>query len=170
MAYNYDALYSETPDALGAPTDVFVRFFNQFDRDNACILDVGCGQGRDALFIARLGHRVVGVDLSPHGIQDLEAAAQKENLDITGIVADLTGYAPGDTYDVILIDRTLHMLTRAARQDLLARLLDHVEPNGWVLIADEASNIVDFEQVISDHSATWTTKYGERGYLFVQRD
>ena len=43
MAYNYDKLYSETPDALGKPTQVFVDFFDQFERKYARVLDVGCG-------------------------------------------------------------------------------------------------------------------------------
>ena len=55
MSYDYDALYARTPDALGAPTRAFVDFFDGYDRPNVRVLDIGCGQGRDALFIARLG-------------------------------------------------------------------------------------------------------------------
>ena len=65
MAYNYDKLYGETPDALGPPTRVFVDFFASYRQQNARVLDVGCGQGRDALFIARQGHSVVGVESVP---------------------------------------------------------------------------------------------------------
>jgi len=75
MSYNYDKLYGETRDALGAPTSIFVDFFDQFDRTNVRVLDVGCGQGRDAIFIARKDHRVVGVDISPNGIRDLQDVA-----------------------------------------------------------------------------------------------
>ena len=170
MAYNYDKLYSETPDALGPPTKVIVQFFARLDRNALRVLDVGCGQGRDALFIARQGHRVTGVDLSPHGIRDLEGIAQQEGLDIQGVVADLAYYQPDDDYDVILIDRTLHMLARTARLEVLSRLLDHVTLKGWLLIADEASNMEDFIHIITAHSTTWTTELSERGYLFIQRD
>jgi cyclopropane fatty-acyl-phospholipid synthase-like methyltransferase len=52
-------------------------------------LDVGCGQGRDALFIAIKGHRVVGMDISANGIRDLKDVASRENLPIEGIVADI---------------------------------------------------------------------------------
>ncbi|MFV0409702.1 MAG: class I SAM-dependent methyltransferase [Paracoccus sp. (in: a-proteobacteria)] len=82
MAFNYDALYGETSNALGEPTPIFFSFFKGFDRQNARILDIGCGQGRDALFIARSGHRVTGVDISPTGIDDLNAAAAAEQLAI----------------------------------------------------------------------------------------
>jgi len=52
----------------GQPFPEFVQFFVDFDQVNASVLDLGCGQGRDALFIARMGHDVLGVDLSPTGI------------------------------------------------------------------------------------------------------
>lgn len=48
MVYNYDALYATEPNALGAPTPAFVQFFETFANPVARVLDVGCGQGRDA--------------------------------------------------------------------------------------------------------------------------
>ncbi len=170
MAYDYDKLYGDTPDALGAPTKVFVDIFQGFDRADARVLDVGCGQGRDALFIARLGHRVVGVDLSPNGIRDLRDAATREDLPIQGVVADVETYVPEGDFDVILIDRTLHMLAEPKRLAVLERLLNHVSPNGQVLIADEATNIPGFEAVVAESPHDWQTTFQERGYLFVRRD
>ncbi len=170
MGYDYDKLYGETRDALGPPTKAFVDFFDRLEMKQARVLDVGCGQGRDALFIARAGHRVVGVDLSPNGIRDLTQAAQREGLDIQGQVADLNDYAPDGSFDVVLIDRTLHMLDESERLALLARLLDHVVPNGHVLIADEPSNIAGFRLVIARHLETWHETYAKGGFLFLQRD
>ncbi|MDC0736947.1 class I SAM-dependent methyltransferase [Cognatishimia sp. SS12] len=169
MAYNYDKLYGDTPNALGDPTQIFVDFFSKLSGAPQRVLDIGCGQGRDALFIARLGHHVVGVDLSANGIRDLRAAAEAENLPITGHVADITKYTPDGNFEIILIDRTLHMLDQAAQQQVLATLLDHVTPQGWVLIADETSNIAGFQQTIAAHHCAWSTQYAKRGYLFLQR-
>ena len=170
MAYDYDKLYGAERDALGPPTDVLVAFFDRHIGSTGRVLDVGCGQGRDALFIARKGHAVVGVDLSPNGIRDLVAAARAEGLAIAGVVADITGFVPEGDFDIILIDRTLHMLERAARLAVLARLLDHVAAGGWVLIADEPANMAGFRRVIAAHARAWTTRFEQRGYLFVQRD
>ncbi|MCK8484971.1 class I SAM-dependent methyltransferase [Aliiroseovarius sp. S2029] len=169
MAYDYDKLYRETPDALGPPTKIITRFFDRLKQDTMRVLDVGCGQGRDALFIARQGHSVVGVDRSPHGIRDLEATAKREKLAITGVIADLATYDPDGAFDVVLIDRTLHMLARPVRRDVLSRLLDHVADRGWLLIADEPSNMADFERTIATHSAAWTTELSQAGYLFLRR-
>lgn len=169
MTYNYDKLYGETPNALGQPTAIFVDFFEQLGPEHRRVLDIGCGQGRDALFIARLGHSVVGVDMSQNGIRDLHACAARESLPIEGIVADITSYQPNGLFDVILIDRTLHMLARDERCSVLGKLLDHVDGHGWLLIADEASNIGDFKAVVAAHGAAWRIAVQKRGYLFAQR-
>lgn len=169
MAYDYDKLYGETIDALGQPTPNIVDFFDKLGRQNIRVLDVGCGQGRDAIFIARMGHRVVGVDISANGIRCLKDVAEKESLPIEGVVADIAAYKPNGTFDVVLIDRTLHMLNRPTRRAVLARLLDHVAKTGWLLIADEASNIADFEKTCEAHAAAWKTLVRRRGYLFLRR-
>lgn len=170
MAYNYDELYQSTPDALGVPTKVFVDFFARYDQKNARVLDIGCGQGRDALFIARAGHRVVGVDLSRNGIRDLTNAAAKEGLPVEGIVADLETFTPKGMFDVLLIDRTLHMLDETPRHAVLARLIDAVSPGGWALIEDERSNITGMKAVFAIHDADWQITIEKRGTLFLQRN
>jgi len=166
MAYDYDALYATQPNALGQPTAAIVGFFDTFQMTDARVLDVGCGQGRDAVFIARAGHRVVGVDLSEHGIGDMMAAAS--GLRITGDVADITTYQPDGMFDVILIDRTLHMLPRADQRVVLEKLITHLCPQGWLLIADEASNMQGFRATMAASGRDWTITKDSKGMLFAQ--
>lgn len=168
MTYDYDKLYGATPEALGPPTAVFVDFFDRYPRRDARVLDVGCGQGRDALFVARREHRVLGVDLSANGIRDLVAAARREGLPIEGVVADITAFTPPGIFDIVLIDRTLHMLDRAARRVVLTRLLGHLAEEGWLLIADEPSNMGDFKSVLAADQRDWTLTRETRGILFAR--
>lgn len=112
---------------------------------------------------------VVGVDISANGIRDFLAAAAKEHMVVEGIVADITTYTPEGKFDVILIDRTLHMLPKEQRLSVLNRLCDHVDENGWVLIADDASNIDGLKHIVSSHPLNWTIQTPRRGYLFAHR-
>lgn len=169
MAYNYDKLYGTTPNALGEPTAVIVDFFKQQKETNLRVLDIGCGQGRDAMFIARLGHHVVGVDASPNGILSLNEAAAAENLSIKGITANIVSFIPDTHFDILLIDRTLHMLANKDRIDVLTRLLAYVTVDGWVLIADEALNIQSFKKVFETCGSDWEFHLEKRGYLFVKK-
>lgn len=169
MAYDYDNLYGSTPQALGKPTQVFVDFFERNKMETLRVLDVGCGQGRDALFIASMGHSVVGIDLSPNGIRDLIAAASKKNWAVEGVVADISTFDPIGEFDVVLIDRTLHMLPEKERLGVLARLIRTVPKGGWVLIADEVSNMQGFKDVFVMSGKAWETYLDAGGNLFLRR-
>lgn len=168
MAYDYDKLYRETPDALGPPTKALLDAFATHLGGPARVLDIGCGQGRDALPLARMGHRVVGVDLSPKGVADMIAAAAAEGLDVTGHAADITGYIPEGRFDALLFDRTLHMLAPPERHAVLARLLEYLEPGGLVFLEDEPSNMAGFRAVLAQSGSAWKTLLDRRGSLQVR--
>ncbi len=168
MAYDYDALYATQANALGKPSPAFVSFFATYNSVRARVLDIGCGQGRDAIFIAQAGHRVVGVDISKHGIAGMLQQAKAQKLDISGIVSDVITYEPEGQFDVILIDRTLHMLPDNAQSKVLAKLITHLQPQGWMLIADETSNLPRFREVFSKSGRKWSTHKDGKGLLFAQ--
>lgn len=168
MSTDYDALFRTTPDALGPPTPELVRAFERHLAPAARVLDLGCGQGRDALFLARLGHDVVAVDAAPHGIAALKQAAARDGLPVEPIVADITTYAPSGRFDLLLFDRILHMLSEADRHRVLRRLVPLLAPGGLVLIADEPRHRRDYRACLAD-IGTWETLKDTRGFVFLRR-
>ena len=168
MPTDYEKVYRQSKHALGSPTREFAAFFNSLDEPCLRVLDIGCGQGRDALLVARLGHQVEGVDASPTGIRDLLAEAAAEGLRVKGYVADIREFEPNGLFDVLLVDRTLHMLHADDRTKVLAGLLKYVAPRGYVLIADERSNICVFEEVLDNDERRWHHELKRKGYLFVR--
>jgi|TARA_B110000977_G_scaffold67028_1_gene91056 tellurite methyltransferase len=168
MAYNYDALYASEPHALGAQTKDIATFLDGLALSGARILDVGCGQGRDALPLARAGHDVTGVDLSPTGVNDMIVDAEREGLSIIGHVADITAYRPDGHFDVLLIDRTLHMLDHAPRAATFAALIPCVTEGGWLVLADETSNLAGFRVALQRDDRTWDIDRCAKGLLFAQ--
>jgi SAM-dependent methyltransferase len=52
------------------------------------VLDVGCGTGENALYLASLGRRVMGVDAAPTAIARARAKAAERALPATFLVAD----------------------------------------------------------------------------------
>jgi SAM-dependent methyltransferase len=172
MTTDYDKIYSETPRALGPPTRCFIDFFEAFEitqTDTLDVLDLGCGQGRDALFIARMGHRVVGVDSSGAAVSDLGAEALRERLDIKGYLGDIRSFTPGGDFDVILFDRVLHMFAdQSERHQVLARYTDHLRPGGHLLIADEPSNMAGLVSVLEQSHCGWHVVLKRRGTMFLR--
>jgi len=169
MPYDYDALYAQTKDALGEPTPILIEAFTALGSAPLEILDIGCGQGRDALHLARLGHTVTGVDLAPHGIEDLNHTAQQEALAITGVVADISTYTPPQQFDVLLFDRTLHMLDKTQQSAVLSRLIKYLRLDGQLLIADEASNIPHLKAALETSAFGWDITLIKRAYLYARK-
>ncbi len=168
MATDYEKIYRAQRHALGEPTREFALFFEQLPSP-ARVLDVGCGQGRDALFIARLGHEVVGVDLSVSGIAQIQADAKREGLNIEGIVANIVGYEPEGLFNMILFDRTLHMLKAHDQISVLDRYIKHVDGGGYVLISDEKKNLPAMESLFMEKDDHWHIMKKTRGLLFLQK-
>jgi SAM-dependent methyltransferase len=66
-------------------------------------LDVGMGQGRNTLHLARSGWTVTGVDVSDQGIAIANAQAKRFKVSIDAIVSDITTFDIGkDQWDLIV--------------------------------------------------------------------
>ena len=166
---DYEKLYAEQDKVCGEPFPELVRFFDD-QPTGLTVLDLGCGQGRDALMAARRGHRVVGMDLSPTGVRQMAKAAEKEGLSVVGVVADIMAFEPDGSFDVVLLDRVLHMLPdHEARRRVLARLVRCVEPGGHLLIADERKNLADIRAFMLDQSPPWALTFGRKSFRFWQQ-
>ncbi len=68
---NYEKEYQNSRNVCGEPFPEIVEFFENYDDECAIVLDSGYGQGREALFIARKGHSVLGVDTAQTGIEQM---------------------------------------------------------------------------------------------------
>lgn len=165
----YEKLYREDPAVCGEPFSEFVKFAMGHDGEGRSVLDLGCGQGRDAFVFARQGFKVVGVDNSPAGISQMNDRASDEGLSITGVVVDLCDYLPSENFDVIVLDRTLHMLpTPSERVAVLERCVPSLNIGGHVLIADERSNIPDLTTFFEREDRDWEFQDGMKpAFIFA---
>lgn len=167
---DYDKHYRMGRGQCGEPFPEFVSFFQSYDRSRARVLDLGCGQGRDALVAARHGHEVVGVDLSEIGIGQMIEDAEAEGLDVTGVVSDILEYRSRRKFDVVLLDRVLHLLLdddeRIGALDLAARL---TRKGGHVLIADVAKNRPLIQAYFDERPQEWTMVKQTKTYCFARK-
>ncbi len=54
------------------------------------VMDLGCGVGDKSVFLAKSGFSVTGVDFAPTALKEARAAAEKERVRVTFILADIT--------------------------------------------------------------------------------
>lgn len=91
-------------------------------------LDLACGAGRNAIRLARAGHQVDAVDVSPVALEMAAQAAEDAGVDVQWIEADLDAYAlPPAAYDLITV-------IRYRNPGLWPKLPAAVAPDGWLLV------------------------------------
>jgi 2-polyprenyl-3-methyl-5-hydroxy-6-metoxy-1,4-benzoquinol methylase len=165
---DYELEYRRNLHACGEPFAEIVSFFNSRSEASLAVLDLGCGQGRDALMIASMGHRVHGVDIAPSGIAQMLESARRSGWDVTGEVADLTRYRPTGKYDVVLLDRVVHMLGDIeSKRALLKTAAQAVSPNGWALVVETPSNLSLVEETFRPER--WAGILRRKGFRFFRR-
>jgi SAM-dependent methyltransferase len=103
-------------------------------------LDLGCGEGADACWLAEHGWSVVGVDVSDTALQRATAAAEARGLSdrVTFAQHDLSDSFPDDTFDLVSI-QYLHSQVPFDRPRVLKQAAAAVRPGGLLLIVDHAA-------------------------------
>ena len=102
------------------------------------VLDVAMGSGRNAIYLAKMGFHVEGVDVSTEAVNTALESARKVGVSIRAQVADLeTGYSiEEDTYDVIICFNYL-------QRSLVPQIKDGLRKGGMVVyetfIVDQAN-------------------------------
>ncbi len=108
----WDQKYARPSFIFGKAPVKFLAENYDFIPENSTVLDMGMGEGRNAVFLASKGHKVTGVDISSVAIKKSQHLAREFGVKIKGVVASMEKYtiAPG-SYDVILclyyVDRSL---------------------------------------------------------------
>jgi SAM-dependent methyltransferase len=99
---------------------------------SAPVLELGCGSGRVALHLARLGHDVCGVDADPDLVSSLATAAAQRKLPVEAIHADVTRLSLDREFDLILAPMQLLQVIggSTARGATLRRAVAHLPPGG----------------------------------------
>ncbi|MBN1315768.1 MAG: class I SAM-dependent methyltransferase [Anaerolineales bacterium] len=167
---DYEKQFQESIHVCGPPFPEFLAFFERYNKTHINVLDLGCGQGRDALFIARMGHKVLGVDVSATGISQMLKEAKQEGLDVCGIVSDIVEYEPSGCYQVVILDRVLHMLKDDSDRITVLRKVGAVtKPGGFVLIADTPKHQALIRSFFKGDFEDWVMVKDKKGYQFVQK-
>ena len=116
------------------------------DTARAPLLELGCGCGRVALHLARLGYGVSGIDNDPELVEELRRRSATAGIEVRAERADGSTFALTERFGLILAPmQVLQLLPGPARRaDCLSRIAAHLRPGGMAAIAlvdDFASGI-----------------------------
>jgi tellurite methyltransferase len=116
-------------------------------------LDLACGAGRNALFLAEKGWRVVGVDLSVEGLRRMGRKAGEEGLPVLPVLADAGDFLvrPG-SFDLVI--NTFFLLREA-----FPLVREALRPGG--LLVFETFSVIELEELGGDIRRAFTLERGE---------
>lgn len=108
----WDERYSRSTFIYGKSPVQFLAENYHYIPYEGNVLDLGMGEGRNAVFLAQKGYKVTGIDISSVAVKKAYSLAQEFGVKIKGVVASLKEYKiqPG-SYDAIIcfyfVDRSL---------------------------------------------------------------
>jgi SAM-dependent methyltransferase len=108
----WDERYSRSTFIFGKSPAQFLAENYHFIPFQGTVLDMGMGEGRNAVFLAQKGYKVTGVDISSVAVKKSYLLAQEFAVKIKGVVASLKDYKiQPNSFDAIIcfyyVDRSL---------------------------------------------------------------
>ncbi|NJN40931.1 MAG: methyltransferase domain-containing protein [Flammeovirgaceae bacterium] len=173
---DYDTHY-QTEDLFGEPYPELIDFFKHYEPKGK-LVDLGCGQGRNSISLARLGYKITGIDNSKVGIDQLYTTSKKEGLYVTGLVGDIYSFDSYQDFDIVLLDSMFHFEKRDIKREtnLIDKIAKRIIRNGLICICIQdtgqkrkilkdafANSGIDFD-ILNDSTLTYNYEDKESGY------
>lgn len=132
LAAYYDAENADFVEDLAAYSTLAAQ-------QGSPILDVGCGTGRVTFHLARLGHRVVGVDPSAAMLERARRKLAKQDVppeQMTLHETDVSALALSERFEMAIFayNGFMHLTTQAAQLAALRAIREHLSDNGLLVL------------------------------------
>ncbi|MBR9922805.1 MAG: class I SAM-dependent methyltransferase [Bacteroidetes bacterium] len=178
MSPAYDKYY-QTQNLFGAPYPELIAFFAEYP-NRGKVLDLGCGQGRDAIALARLGYTVTGLDNSKVGIEQMNQIANAEGLRLVGQVGDVYAFEGFNKFDIILLDSMFHFTKKDKEKEVgfLQKIVKNLQAGSLLVVCiqdtgkkvDILKQAIDVEKPLNrlaDEKFQYTFEDSESGHQSV---
>jgi rhodanese-related sulfurtransferase/SAM-dependent methyltransferase len=137
----WDARYAATELIWSAQPNRFVVQVLEA-RSPGTAVDLACGEGRNAVWLAQRGWTVTGVDFSAVALTKATQLAQARGVQVDWVLADATRWIPSAPVDLVVL-AYLH-LPAAARRTVLRSAATALRPGGTLLVvAHHSANLTE---------------------------
>lgn len=138
-ANGWDQRYTDEERVWSAEPNVFVAEYLAGRRPGTAI-DLGAGEGRNAVWLATAGWEVTAVDFSAVGMTKARAMARDADVELATVVEDVEAFEPTVPVDLVLL--CYLQIPDDEQRRLLRRVARWLAPGGAVfVVAHDKSNI-----------------------------
>ena len=155
----------ETYDVQCDAFDEDIPFIEQWARSlGGPLLDLACGTGRMAIHMALQGYQVTGVDIVPEMIARARQKAAERSVSIEWVVADARTFRLAKQFPLIymLMNAFQFLLTREDHEGMLARVREHLQPEGCFIFETRNPSPRNLFQVRHPEPQTYTMPDGRQ--------
>jgi len=136
----FKAYYKSAGGAEGLPwhRDEPTRFLDAIIASRGKLgsaVDLGCGSGIDAVYLARAGWTVTALDFMPDALEMTRKLAEQAGVDLELVQADVMEWEPGREFDVVVDSGLLHNLSRDHISGYRANILKWLAAEGDFILA-----------------------------------
>ncbi|MEU8363602.1 class I SAM-dependent methyltransferase [Nonomuraea sp. NPDC048882] len=150
----WDEFYADrsrqVPFFTGGPDESLASYVDRGLLVPGRALDLGCGPGRNAVYLALLGFEVDAVDLSPTAVEWGWERAREAGAEVRFVCGDAFTSAPAGPYDLVYDSGCLHHLPPHRRVSYLALLERVLAPGGHLGLTCFAAGRMGSEQPDED--------------------
>lgn len=174
VAKSWDQVYSKGFMTMWYPNEDIVRFCSRLiqkqlthddydvKRPIKRVLDLGCGNGRHAMYFARQGFKTAGIDVSEQAIEWANDWARRESLEIDFRIGDIENLPfEEQTFDVVVAHGVLDHVHMETARRAAAEVKRVLRPRG--LFYCDLRSTEDFEYGVGDEAGPNTFVVSE-GY------
>lgn len=112
-----------------------VKLYSEFLPTHSRILDLGCGDGRNALYLASQGFFVDCVDVSKNAIDKINLLIKKPNIKINTVLCDVKSFEYTCDYDMIIAHGLLQFIDKKHQSVVIKDMKQHTKKNGYNIIS-----------------------------------
>ncbi|HVJ47600.1 methyltransferase domain-containing protein [Desulfitobacterium sp.] len=94
------------------------------------LLDIGCGEGKDAVFFARNGYDVTAYDISDAGLEKAKRLADNVGVQVKVFKADILDFRLDTRFDILFSSGVFHYIKPQLREEILSNYKQFTNPNG----------------------------------------
>ena len=96
------------------------------------VLDIGCGEGKDAVYMTQKGYDVTAFDLTDNGIRKTLALADQRGVKIKAFVDDINTFDTDEQFDIIYSSGTVQYLFDGNKKEFFDKIDRMTRPEGIV--------------------------------------
>jgi SAM-dependent methyltransferase len=172
MGEDYDSIY-EQADYFGSEPSPLLAQFDEFIPAGARVLDIGAGQGRNCLPLARRGCRVTALDPSAAALGAIRTRAEAEKLELQYVQQDFLDYEPERVFDVILCFGLMQILRYQECASLVTRLHQWLRSGGTLFLTAWQMEDPSFPRLVKEWERLGIRSFrspdGESHRLFLEK-